>query len=50
MAGWLVGWGEDPSTGGMQHGGDDAMMSQAETDALKNATGALRQPSCSSTA
>ena len=50
MTGWLVGWGEDPSTGGMQHGGDDAMMSQAEMDALKNATGAMRQPSCSSTA
>ena len=39
MTGWLVGWGEDPSSGGMQHG-DDGMMSQAEMDALKNATGA----------
>jgi uncharacterized protein (DUF305 family) len=39
MTGWLVGWGEDPSTGGMQHGGDDGMMSQAEMDALRNATG-----------
>ena len=39
MTGWLVGWGENPSTGGMQHGDDDGMMSQAEMDALRNATG-----------
>ena len=38
MTGWLVGWGEDPSAGGMQHG-DGGMMSQAEMDALRNATG-----------
>jgi uncharacterized protein (DUF305 family) len=40
MRGWLVGWGEDPNAGGMHHGGDDGMLSQAEMDALKNATGA----------
>lgn len=40
MTGWLIGWGEDPGAGSMQHGGDDGMMSQAEMDALKNATGA----------
>jgi len=40
MSGWLVGWGEDPDTGGMHHGGDDGMLNQAEMDALKNATGA----------
>jgi uncharacterized protein (DUF305 family) len=39
MTGWLLGWGEDPSTGGMHHGDDDGMMSQAEMDALRNATG-----------
>jgi len=40
MTGWLIGWGEDPGAGGMHHGGDDGMLSQAEMDALKNATGA----------
>jgi uncharacterized protein (DUF305 family) len=39
MTGWLLGWGEDPSTGGMHHGVGDGMMSQAEMDALRNATG-----------
>lgn len=40
MTGWLTGWGEDPGAGSMQHGGDDGMMSEAEMDALKEATGA----------
>ena len=40
MSGWLNGWGEDPSTGGMHHGGDDGMLSQAQMNAVKTATGA----------
>ncbi|MBA8796131.1 uncharacterized protein (DUF305 family) [Friedmanniella endophytica] len=45
MSGWLAGWGEDPSPsaggmGGMDHGGTgDGMMSQADMDKLKNASG-----------
>jgi uncharacterized protein (DUF305 family) len=39
MSGWLAGWGEDADTGGMHHGNNDGMLSQAEMDALKNATG-----------
>lgn len=39
MTGWLIGWGEDPGAGSMQHGGDDGMMSEAEMNAMKDATG-----------
>lgn len=47
MSGWLAGWGEDPSPMAMDHdmggdmGGDmgDGMMTQAEMDALEQATG-----------
>ena len=42
MSGWLAGWGENPSPMGMDHdmgGGMDGMMSQAEMDALDQATG-----------
>lgn len=42
MNGWLAGWGANPSTGGMggmDHGKDDGMMSQADMDALETADG-----------
>jgi uncharacterized protein (DUF305 family) len=39
MNGWLAGWGESAGSG-MDHGGDDGMMDQADMDALKAADGA----------
>ena len=39
MQGWLTGWGASASASGMDHGGDDGMMSQADMDALMKANG-----------
>ena len=40
MSGWLAGWGQNPSPSmGMDHGTGGGMMSQADMDALQNATG-----------
>lgn len=40
MSGWLAGWGQNPSPSmAMDHGDGGGMMSQADMDALKNATG-----------
>ena len=40
MSGWLAGWGQNPSpTMAMDHGDGGGMMSQADMDELKNATG-----------
>ena len=40
MSGWLAGWGENPSPSmGMDHDMGGGMMSQADMDALDQATG-----------
>ena len=40
MSGWLAGWGANPSPSmGMDHDMGGGMMSQADMDALRNATG-----------